>query len=69
MDKNGMKWIEWIEVDPNDWNRPNWSEIEQRRLIFFFFKEKILAHTKFAPLNIFDIDNEVKNMINYVSSN
>ena len=41
--------------------------MDQGGLIFFLKEKKNLPRTKFAPLYIFDIENEVKNMINYVS--
>ena len=59
MDKTGPNLTEWTNVDQN---RPTQAEMDQ-----IFLKGKNLPQTRFAPLHIFDTENKVKNMINYVS--
>ena len=67
MDRHGPKQIKYTEVNQNgpkwiqrDQNGPKWAKFKIK-------KKKNPPQTIFAPLYIFDIKNEVKNVINYVS--
>ena len=74
MDRHGPKQIKQTKVNQNgpkqfqrDQNKLNglkWTKVDQIKKKIF---KKNPPYTRFAPLYTFDIENEVKNVINYVS--